>query len=104
MPEETYNPNGGPRTREGRIKCSKNSLKHGLAAGKIIIPGEDPAEFEALVADFEEDYQPETNIEAVLVHDLAKFHWLKERAIRLQQQAFFTVEAMDPRHLSLMIR
>jgi len=39
-----------------------------------------------------------------MVHDLAKSHWLKERAIRLSQQAFFSVEAMDPRHLALMIR
>ena len=74
-----------------------------MAAGKIIIPGEDPAEFEALLAALEEDHQPQTSTESILDHDLVKFHWLKERAIRLQQQAFFTVEAMDPRHLALMM-
>jgi hypothetical protein len=95
---------GGPRTIEGKAISCKNSLKHGLASSQIIIPGEDPAAFEALVAAFQEDYQPETAVEAVLVHDLAKFHWLKERAIRLQQQAFLSVEAMDPKHLALMIR
>jgi hypothetical protein len=95
---------GGPRTIEGKAITCKNALKHGLASSQIIIPGEDPAAFEALVAGFQADYQPQTTMEAVLVHDLAKFHWLKERAIRLQQQAFLSVEAMDPRHLALMIR
>src|SRR5271167_4652596 len=100
--DEQNNSKGGPKTPEGKAICNGNGLKHGLAAGKIIIPGEDPAEFEALLAALEEDHQPQTSTESILDHDLVKFHWLKERAIRLQQQAFFTVEAMDPRHLALM--
>jgi len=101
---EQFNKKGGPRTKTGRDICSGNSLKHGLSVDKLIIPGEDPAEFEALEAAFQEDFNAQTTIEAVMVHDLAKSHWLKERAIRLSQQAFFSVEAMDPKHLALMIR
>ncbi len=103
--EETkYNKNGGPRTKSGRETSSRNSLKHGLSVGKLIVPGEDPEEFEALHAGFVEDFAPENTIEAVLVHDLAKYHWLKERAIRQQQLAFLTEQAIDPKHLALMIR
>ncbi len=102
--EEQYNKNGGPRTQAGREISSRNSLKHGLSVGKLIVPGEDPAEFEALHAGFIEDFGPENTLEAVLVHDLAKYHWLKERAIRQQQLAFFTEQAIDPKHLALMIR
>jgi len=102
--EAQYNKNGGPRTKAGREKSSRNSLKHGLSVDKLIITGEDPAEFEALHAGFVEDFSPDNTIEAVLVHDLAKFHWLKERAIRQQQKAFFTEDAIDPKHLALMIR
>jgi hypothetical protein len=101
---EQFNQKGGPRTKAGRDICSGNSLKHGLSVDKLIIPGEDPAEFEALEAAFQEDFNAQTTIEAIMVHDLAKSHWLKERAIRLSQQAFFSVEAMDPKHLALMIR
>jgi hypothetical protein len=101
---EHYNPNGGPRTQAGRDICSGNSLKHGLSVDKLIIPGEDPAEFEALEAAFQDDFSPATAIETVMVHDLAKYHWLKERAIRLSQDAFFTEKAIDPKHLALMIR
>jgi hypothetical protein len=102
--EEQYNKKGGPRTKAGRETSSRNSLKHGLSVDKLIIPGEDPTEFEALHAGFVEDFAPETTIEAVLVHDLAKYHWLKERAIRQQQLAFFTEQAIDPKHLALVIR
>src|SRR5277367_569451 len=102
--QDQYNKNGGPRTQAGRETSSRNSLKHGLSVGKLIVPGEDPEEFEALHAGFVEDFGPENTIEAVLVHDLAKYHWLKERAIRQQQLAFFTEQAIDPKHLALMIR
>jgi hypothetical protein len=102
--QEQYNKNGGPRTKVGRETSSRNSLKHGLSVGKLIVPGEDPAEFEALLSGFQDDFDPQNNIEAVLVHDLAKFHWLKERAIRQQQLAFLTELAIDPKHLALMIR
>jgi hypothetical protein len=98
-------PKGGPRTEAGRAASSKNSFKHGLASGRILIEGEDPAAFEALVADLEEDYQPATETEALLVHDLAKFHWLADRAIRLQAEAF-AVSAWPemPASLNVLIR
>jgi hypothetical protein len=96
---------GGPRTAAGRAASSKNSFKHGLASGRILIEGEDPAAFEALVADLEADYQPATETEALLVHDLAKFHWLADRAIRLQAVAFATSAWPEmPASLNVLIR
>jgi hypothetical protein len=77
--ETELNPKAGPRTQAGKAASSKNSFKHGLASGRILIEGEDPAEFEVLVADLEADYKPATETEALLVHDLAKFHWLAEK-------------------------
>jgi hypothetical protein len=96
---------GGPRTQAGKAASSRNSFKHGLASGRILIEGEDPAEFEALVADLEADYRPATETEALLVHDLAKFHWLADRAIRLQAEAFATSARPEmPASLNVLIR
>jgi hypothetical protein len=96
---------GGPRTQAGKAASSKNSFKHGLASGQILIEGEDPAAFEALVADLEADYQPATETEALLVHDLAKFHWLADRAIRLQAEAFEASAWPEmPASLNVLIR
>ena len=96
---------GGPRTEAGKAASSKNSFKHGLASGRILIEGEDPAAFEALVADLEADYQPATETEALLVHDLAKFHWLADRAIRVQAVAFAATALPEmPASLNVLIR
>ena len=96
---------GGPRTEAGKAASSKNSFKHGLASGRILIEGEDPAAFESLVADLEADYQPATETEALLVHDLAKFHWLADRAIRLQAVAFAASALPEmPASLNVLIR
>jgi hypothetical protein len=103
--ETELNPKGGPRTQAGKAASSKNSFKHGLASGRILIEGEDPAAFEALVADLEADYQPATKTEALLVHDLAKFHWLADRAIRLQAEAFAASACPEvPASLNVLIR
>jgi hypothetical protein len=96
---------GGPRTQAGKAASSRNSFKHGLASGRILIEGEDPAAFEALVADLEADYRPATETEALLVHDLAKFHWLADRAIRLQAEAFATSAWPEmPASLNVLLR
>jgi hypothetical protein len=96
---------GGPRTAAGKAASSRNSFKHGLASGQILIEGEDPEAFDSLVADLEADYQPATETEALLVHDLAKFHWLADRAIRLQAAAFDACVFPEmPASLNVLIR
>jgi hypothetical protein len=103
--ENEPNAKGGPRTQAGKAASSKNSFKHGLASGRILIEGEDPAAFESLVADLEADYQPATETEALLVHDLAKFHWLADRAVRLQAVAFAASAWPEiPASLNVLIR
>jgi hypothetical protein len=99
------NPKGGPRTAAGKAASSRNSFKHGLASNQILIEDENPAAFYGLVADLEADYQPATETEALLVHDLAKFHWLADRAIRLQAAAFDACVFPEmPASLNVLIR
>jgi hypothetical protein len=106
--EETLNQSTGPRTEEGKAISSMNALKHGLASGALIIKGEDPAEFEALKAGLEKDFQPANTIESTLVANLAKSQWLTDRAIRLQKLAYdardFDQWLAAPVELSVLIR
>jgi len=39
----------GPRTPEGKTASSMNALKHGADAASVVIPGEDPAQYDRLV-------------------------------------------------------
>ncbi|MDQ6678296.1 MAG: hypothetical protein M3Z09_13500 [Acidobacteriota bacterium] len=86
----------GPRTEAGKAASSQNALRHGLASGAILIPGEDPAEFQTLEQALFEQHQPANATETLLVADLAKHHWLKDRALRLQAE---TLAAAKPGEL-----
>jgi hypothetical protein len=93
----------GPRSAEGKLASSRNSLKHGLAGGTLFIPGEDAAAFEALRNALIDEHQPATETEVLLVQEMAQSWWLTQRAIRLQNECF-TPEGVDQRQLSLLLR
>jgi hypothetical protein len=93
----------GPRTRDGKLAASRNSLKHGLASGTLLIPGEDAAAFEALRDALLGEHQPATETEELLTEEMAQSFWLSQRAIRLQNECF-TPDGVDQKQLSLFLR
>ncbi len=93
----------GPRTPQGKSVSSRNSFKHGLASSEVIVPGEKPAEFDALVEDLLREHQPANVTEDLLVREMAQSWWLAQRALRLQN-ACFTEEGVDTRNLALFLR
>ncbi len=93
----------GPRSSAGKLASSRNSLKHGLASGEMIIPGEDRAALEALRRDLLEEYQPANPTEALLVTEMAQSFWLTQRAIRFQNECF-TENGVDEKRLALFLR
>jgi hypothetical protein len=93
----------GPRSPEGKATSSGNSLKHGLASGRVIIPGEDPAEFEALLSDLVKEHAPANETESLLIQQMAQSWWLMQRAIRIQNQAF-SENRVDTHKLALFLR
>jgi hypothetical protein len=93
----------GPRTPEGKAISSANSLKHGLACGRLIIPGEDRDDFEALLNDLVAEHAPATPTEEMLVQQMAQSWWLMHRALRIQNQAFMETWC-DMKKLALFLR
>jgi len=60
-----------------------NSLKHGGTAERLFIPGEDPRQFYALLADFFEEFKPATASRSAIVYDYCHarwFFWRRQRA------------------------
>jgi hypothetical protein len=92
----------GPLTEEGKARSARNNFRHGLASGQLIVPGEDPADFEALAQDLFNEHQPATTTEENLVLAMAQHFWLGQRAIRLQNEAF--VDGGGVAQLSLLLR
>ncbi len=93
----------GPVTIQGKLASSRNSLKHGLASGQLIVAGEDPAAFESLLGALLEEHQPASPTEELLIHEMAQSYWLTQRAIRLQNECF-NAEGVDEKRLSLYMR
>lgn len=74
----------GPKTEQGKAISSKNSFKHGLYAKAPGVPGEDPAELEALKADLLAEHLPATITEKLLINELAEHYWRMKRYRRLE--------------------
>ncbi len=93
----------GPKSINGKLASSRNSLKHGLASGQLIVPGENPAAFDALRRDLLEEHCPANPTEDLLVNQMAQSWWLAQRAIRLQSECF-AESAIDEKRLALYLR
>jgi hypothetical protein len=78
----------GPSTAEGKRTASSNSMKHGLTSKQVVIPGEDPAEFEDLRTGLHTDWKPANTQESVLVDQIAQHAWRLNRARRLETASF----------------
>lgn len=80
----------GPASPEGKAISSRNHTQHGLTAqpcGPLrVLPGEDQSAFDALLADYTQEWQPATATELDLVQRLATHSWLRSRATCLQDQ------------------
>jgi hypothetical protein len=70
----------GPKTEEGRAKSSQNSITHGLSSKKLfVLSNEDPAEYDALLADLVKIFRPANSIELNLVTEMAGARWRLQR-------------------------
>ena len=74
----------GPKTDEGKLRSSKNSLKHGLFSKLALMPGESMEAFQALHDTYKDDHQPRTSTEETLVHTLAMITWKLRRLDNLE--------------------
>ena len=96
----------GPRTEEGKARSSRNHLSHGFTSAAMVIPGEDPEEYKALLADLLGEYQPATPTEQIYVERMVQNQWLSLRAVRLQTIVLTATltEGQSLNELGLLIR
>lgn len=71
------------------------ALIPGGVSQNLVLPNEDPAEFEALLRDLLAEYQPETTHHHILVEQVALSHWLlwrRQRAVNCVEAAIYGAE------------
>src|SRR5439155_278459 len=66
----------GPRSPDGKNAAKFNRLTHGLRAEQVVLPGEDPAAFEAEKQAWLNDWKPMSHTRAVLAERAATCSWM----------------------------
>jgi hypothetical protein len=74
----------GPKTHSGKQRSSQNAVRHGLTAGTVIGPLEDPADYRAFEQAVTTAYDAETPVERELVLRLASLLWRLRRATSVE--------------------
>jgi hypothetical protein len=86
----------GPRSVEGKSVSRFNALKRGIDAASLVIPGEDPADYDALAAHYLQEFRPQSPSEAFHVDTMLRADWQKGRLQRVEADLFRTVLAESP--------
>jgi hypothetical protein len=91
LKSETARINGakshGPVTPEGKATSSANSRRHGLTASALL-EGESNEDLQLLLADFMDQFQPQTGVETDLVEVMAIARWRLRRLLAIETNLF----------------
>ena len=79
----------GPTSIEGKLRSSRNSLRHGLVADKVVVlQNELPDAFDRVYTAFAEKFQPQDDAERELVLQAAAARWRLRRIWQLETTLF----------------
>jgi hypothetical protein len=78
----------GPKSPEGKERSRMNALKHGLRAETIVLPTEDPAAFDDMLAEWIDEWKPPTGTRRQLVERTVAAAWRVNRCVRVEAAAF----------------
>ena len=74
----------GPRSDEGRATVAQNALKHGVFSKQILLEGESKKEFEALKAEFYEQFRPQGFLEQLFCERALAAAWRLSRVTQME--------------------
>jgi hypothetical protein len=95
------NASTGPRTDAGKAVSSRNAVKHNLCSKRLT--GADLEQLNAIRAKLDDEWEPQTETERMLLAQMALSQWRMDRALSLELAAFDD-EAIDPALLALALR
>jgi hypothetical protein len=97
----------GPRSDDGKAASRFNALKYGIEARSLEIPGEDPAELEALALEYRQQFNADGPLEGFLVETLVQADWNRRRYTRIEahflQVLIAGKDAADPTRLGAFV-
>jgi hypothetical protein len=74
----------GPRTATGKQRSSQNARTHGVFLSSILLKDESKTEFRSMLYGMREYFQPEGEMENLLVEKLSVISWRDRRVLRAE--------------------
>jgi len=81
---QNQNRTGGPRTQEGKSKCSKNAIKAGIYSNNHLLSDESQIEYQNHYTEIIRAFKPKYSFEKVLVEELSILLWKKRRLLSFE--------------------
>lgn len=94
---QNQNRTGGPKTQEGKNKCSKNALKAGIYSNNHLLSDESQIEYQNHYTEIIRAFKPKYSFEKVLVEELSILLWKKRRLLSFENGP---IEAIKKEKLS----
>ena len=76
----------GPRSADGKARSSKNNLRYGFRSQSVLLPGDDPAEYEALLQELSGHFCIRNLSEQRMVREMADAEWRLRRTRHYQEE------------------
>jgi hypothetical protein len=76
---------GGVKTEAGKQVVRLNAVSHGLLTNEVLLAGEDGALLKSLTDRYMAEFQPETEIEVLLVERIVSCIWRLRRVLRVEK-------------------
>jgi hypothetical protein len=89
----------GPVTLTGKEKSARNNLRHGFRSQTVLLPGDDPAEYLALLTDLTDHFAPRDLTEQRFIREMADAEW-RLRRVRQHHESALTrhIATLAERH------
>ncbi|WP_321472627.1 SEC-C domain-containing protein [uncultured Paludibaculum sp.] len=81
----------GPRSEQGKARSAQNNLRYGFRSQSVLLPGDDPAEYEQLLAELTGHFDPEDLTTQRIVREMADAEW-RLRRVRAHQEVLLTAK------------
>ena len=78
----------GPKTIQGKAAVAQNALTHGLYASTLLLPEEDPAQYQSLCQLYIENYHPDGLAEIDLLQSMVADKWELARVNLMKQGVY----------------
>jgi hypothetical protein len=90
----------GPVTAEGKQRASMNAFRHGFRSKQVVLPSEDPAEYQALAQMFEQHHPAVTPIAARAVREMIDSEWRLRRVRSVIDHTLAGLSTMHQKYVS----